>query len=185
MTRLLTIFALACSAAAQVQVRFSPEPLEVLRAMNVKKLGVWSVALCSDYSSPVIVPRERIAMAAGDLHIVEPSRASAVLNTRRNSTKKAVVAEAIEYLLIGTGAFGGAGTIKMSTKVLGDLAVATGVAHTIQDKLRSQLPDLTPFTDNLLTEPVSLGPAQCATRTVFAGLMHNAHPINGTIQVGK
>ena len=181
--RLLLSLALALPALAQVQVRFSPEPLEVLRAMNVKKLGVWSVALCSDYSHPVSIPRERISMAAGPIHIIEPVRATAVLNTRRATTKKALVAEGIEYLLLGASVFGGSGMIAMTPKILGALAAGTGVAHTVQDRLRSQLPDLGPFTDGLLTGPVSLAPAQCATRTVFAGLMKNPQPVTATIQI--
>jgi hypothetical protein len=181
--RLLLTLAFAWPALAQVQIRFSPEPSEVLRAMNVKKLGVWSVALCSDYPHAIIVPRERVVMAAGQIHIVDPVRATAVLNTRRATTKKAIAAEAIEYLLLGASLFGGSGMIAMTPKILGALAAGTGVAHTVQDRLRTQLPDLGPFTGGLLAEPIPLAPAACTTRTIFAGLMKNPQPVSAVIQI--
>lgn len=44
-------------------------------------------------------------------------------------------------------------------------------------RVESGLPDLTPFSANLLAGPVELPAGACATRTAFAGLVKQARPI--------
>jgi hypothetical protein len=174
----------APSAPVKVSIQFVPEPMEVLKAVGIaSRLGLWRIGICNDSAIAVQIPPERIYMAAGSVRIVSPARASLVLSQRQKQSVKAVMVEVIEYALIGASVIGGGGMFSISTKGLGELALATGVAHTVHDKLQGQIPSLAAFTEDALTGPVALAPGQCATKSAFAAKMKNPQVVTTEISL--
>ncbi len=168
----------APSAQAQVSVQYSPEPMAVLGALNVKSVGIWSVRACNDGTQLVSIPEERIYMAApAAIHLITPDRARSLVLASVGKTKKARAAEYIGYGLMIATPLVGFGPVAASKTVIASLGLATGVAAEFRQQFQSQTPDLSPFFGNILQGTLSLSPASCTTRTAFAAKMKNPQPV--------
>ncbi len=181
---LVLIALLLCGAAqAQVSAQFSPEPMAVMSSLNIRSMGLWSVRMCNDGAAPVLLPEERIYMAAPGLSLIMPVRARAILLTRQASTQKATVVRYIKYGLIGAAGLTGFGAVAASTTVIASLASGAALAGEVQRTLELEIPSIAPFADSLLEGPITLPPGGCATRTAFAAKVKNPKAITAQIQI--
>lgn len=174
---------LTASSYAQVSVVYTPEPMAVLKALNVRDIGLWSVRACNDGAAAVTVPAERFYMAAPLVRLITPARARAVVLDRRGRSGKATAAKYIGYGLTLATALTGFGPIAANTTVVASLAFGSTIAMETRRQLEAEIPDTGPFFETLLEEPVQLAPAACATRTAFAAKMRSPKPIAATIQL--
>ncbi len=173
---------LPATVRAQVTVAYTPEPMVVLRAMNVRDIGLWSVRACNDGPAAVTVPVERLYMASGAVRLITPERARAVVLDRRSRSKKALAAQYIGYGLSIAAVLTGFGPIAASKDVIAALALGSTVAHEARRQLDAEAPDTGPFLESMLNGPVTLEAGACATRTAFAAKMKAPATVFATIR---
>lgn len=164
----------------QVQVQFAPEPMAVLKAVNVQNAGLWTVRACADTATTL--PEERFYMAAPpQIHLIGSERAKLIVMAGPRKSKKAVAAEWIGWGLMGATALTGFGPISATPRVVAGLAMGSGLATAVKTKLEAGAPDLTPFLGQMLSGPISIPAGGCVTRVVFASKMKNPQPVTVTI----
>jgi len=172
---------LACGAlCGQIRVLATPEPLEVLRATGVRNLGVWTIGVCNDGKEARVVSPERIRMLLPELRIVEPSRAAALLNQGQRRSKRATLARLLAYGAALATSFTGSGLVSANPTIISALALGTVTLNQASSWTASTLPDLSPFSSNLLSSSLDLPAGGCATRSVFTALMKHARPMSAT-----
>lgn len=176
------LFLLACSLplSAQLRVLATPEPPEVLKALNLRGLALWDVMVCNDGATHLNVAPERIRMLLPALRVVDPARAQAVLQTAVKRSKAATAARLLGYGAALATTFTGSGMIAANAKTVASLALGTVVLTQGQKWTEASVPDTTPYLSNGLTAPIDLNPGACATRTVFAARTRGAKPLQAS-----
>jgi hypothetical protein len=176
---LLAILVLAFPAGGQMRILATPEPMEVVRSVGVRGLGLWHLTVCNDSEAAVSLSQERLRLALPGIRIVASDRARAVLTYSRSRTRTAVAARVIQYLLMGAAP--AAGFSGVPTPVVAGLALGIGVANQMAARLDSEVPPLAPLLSGLSDEALALGPGACGVRTVFAAPVHGARPVEARI----
>lgn len=176
------LFLLTSSLPGQVSIQLSPEPMEVLAALHVRGVGLWTLRVCNDSSSATLVAPERILMAVPSVRILDSSRAEAVLAAARGRNWRVQAATYISLGALMATALTGWGAIAAQPAVIAALGVGSGAARLVADELGRNAPDLGPYTGSLLETPIALSAGQCATRTVFAGKMKNPVSISAVLK---
>ena len=181
--RVLFCSLLACAAFAQVNLRFTPEPMAVPAAVlaNAKDMGRWTIVGCNDGPMAVSIASERIDMAAGPIRLIDWNDALLVLNAHvRRSTASVIlqiVGVAGQAAAIATSM---TGAIKnpTATSVLG---VGSGLLPELANLVRPQVPSAVPL-QSPLKYPVTLQPGACFTDFRFAAKMRNPQVVTGVIK---
>lgn len=173
------ILQLICTFAlcAQLRVLATPEPMEVVRALNVRDIGLWDVVICNDGDTARSVPVERIRLMLPGLRIIDQARAQAVVSTALKRSKRALAARLLTYGAALATTFTGSGLVTANARVISSLAVGTVTLTQTSKWVESSLPDLSPFAASSLSAPVELQAGACTTRTVFAAKTKGARPI--------
>lgn len=165
--------------AGQVRILATPEPMEVLRAVGLRTLGLWTVTACNDSPRATMLPKERLMLALPSVRIVHTDRAKAVLSYAQGRQPRARAVQVIRYALLGAAvASGFAGG---SPAASAGLAAGAGFADQFARRLEAETPSLAPWLAGLSDEPLRLDPGSCGFRTVFAALQRGARPVEVTI----
>jgi hypothetical protein len=180
--RLLALVALPL--AAQVSVRYSPEPMAVPAAVlgNARDMGRWAVEMCSDSPGVVTLPRERVSMAAGSISFIDQDDALLVLqgHVRRSPASKAMV-------VLSWAGRGAAIALALASRANGSWAagigIGAGLAPDILTIIQSGItpPSAVPLVSTVRW-PVVLSPGQCATDHFWAGKMKSPRPFATVIR---
>ncbi len=165
---------LAPALVGQVRILATPEPLEVLRSIGVRGLGLWTLTICNDSPAPLLLSRERLQLALPNIRMVSNERARSVLMYYRGRRPAARAAQVLRYAAMGATI--GAGFAGLPASAIAGLAIGTAGADQYSRILESQLPGLDPLVGCLINESMALGPGQCGTRCAFAALKHGAAP---------
>jgi hypothetical protein len=180
----LAVFLIATQLAAQVTVRYSPEPMAVPQAVlaNARDMGRWLVTACnSPAGQSVLLPWERVAMAAESIAFIDPDDALLVLTAH-------VQRSPANRLLIGLRYAGGIAAIGLAVASRSNWAWSTGIgvgAGVIPDVValvQSSVPSATPLVSTVRW-PIILQPGQCITDHWFAGKMRAPRPVTAVIRV--
>jgi hypothetical protein len=146
----------------------------------MRTLGLWSISACNETAAAITLPRERLVLALPSVRIVSNERARAALAYAQGRTPAARAAGVIRYLLLGGTVAGAA--VGSRKEAVAALAGAALLADQVARRLDSEVPGLAPWLAGLEDGPVTFGPGACASRTVFAALVHGAKPIEAVIR---
>ena len=175
--------ALASLAFAQVNVRFTPEPMTVPTSVlaNAHDLGRWKIVACNDGAAPVTFGLERIDMAAGALRLIGPDDAMLVLTSHAKRSVAGTILHVVS--LAGQGVAIGvsvAGTIKNPTATAA-IGIGSGLLPQLQTILKGEVPSAVSL-QSLVKYPVTLTPGACMTDYQFAAKAKNPQVFSGVIK---
>jgi hypothetical protein len=143
----------------------------------------WQVGICenSGTASPTLYP-ERIEGGGKGVPWITSGMATNYLTVQQGKTLPSRLADIAEVGVEAAGFVGGSGTLfSISAKGLAKLAGAALGLHEAGAYFAAKIPNLTPFTAQLLTGPVALGPGQCATVVIYSSWYKGATPFSATI----
>jgi hypothetical protein len=167
---LLLPLALSAQLSDEVILKFTPETDTVFTDIK-PGLVPWDAMICSNSTAPLTIAPERILMASPELQAIAPARVRNLLEHAKATNWKSQV---VQYVALGgtvAVAVTGFGAVATSVTTVASIGLGTDIAFIWSNKLKGELPNLAPFLDNMLEEPISLAPGMCATRTVFTSKM--------------
>lgn len=179
----LVLLLLCLPLWGQVRIKATPEPMVVLRSLRMRSLGLWTLAICNDSEQDVALSRERLTLAfppSSGLRIVSSERAREALAYAQRRTWQARVASVMRYGLMASTA--GTALAGSQKNVVSGLALGAVLADQVARRLENEIPRLDPWLAGLSDDPLTLGPGQCGSRTVFAALQKEAHVLEVTIK---
>jgi hypothetical protein len=186
----------SCSGIA---LQYRDQPLAVLTALNFRQLQPWSIDLQNNYSTTITLTPQQILMATpticpeagavgacGDVEWVENPLVLNLLAVAQRRSAAAKVEKYAGYAAIALAVFTGFKILKFHnpntalnvTVFSSDAAVGLQL---FQTQAAAAVPSLAPYTNNLLSGPVVLGPGQGSTVTEFAALLKTAHRVTACL----
>lgn len=179
--KVICLLLAAIPACAQVSVRYSPEPMAVPAAVlaNAKQMGRWQVDLCNDGLNPVMLPIQRVMMAAGPISLIDPADALLVLtaNVRRSPSSRIVTI--LRYAGAGVS-IGLAVASRANVAWSAGIGVASSVLPDVITVAQGAVPSAVPLVSTVKW-PLLLASGECATDHMFAAKMRNPKPLTTVI----
>jgi hypothetical protein len=175
---------LAGSAAAQVKVACSPEPIAVLNALHVKSMGQWACFVTNAGPSVRTLSPEEIYTAIIAVKPIDPASVAMVLADNQSHTTSGKI---VKVLSIAGQLSGVALSLasKANAQVGTALAVGSGFLPQVLSVAQGQVPSTAPYLTQLLSAPITLAPngqpGAALTKTVFAAKQKNPQPIAVTL----
>lgn len=166
----------AAIAAAQVTVKYTPEPMSLTRKLGgqVVEIGAWNIRACNESPRQIVVDAERIYMAA-PIGFVGPARAAMLIEVKQAGKAGLVAGEVLDI-----GGMGAAFLVaKNSNGVVGLLAaVGAEFLPVVARTIIAREGDVKIDAGSILREPLVLGAGRCAERLGFTQLMprERVHP---------
>jgi len=160
--------------AAQVNVRFTPEPMAIPTAQlgGAHELGRWLIEACNDGAAPVTLTPERIDMAAGPIEFIDADDTLIALTSAQRRSAASTVARVAGIL--GESAAIGAAIAKTNPIVSTFVAVGSASVPQMVTIAKGQIPAITPLISEV-KYPVTLPPGGCFTDHRFAAKMPRVH----------
>jgi hypothetical protein len=157
--------------AADLLIRVSPEPMAVTRVRygQVREMGTWRVAVCSESAEPVSVDALRIEMAIEHLSLIDPDAAADVLRLRGNERARVKWAKALGALAVAGTALAAGGYVDVGGRAAGMIGLGIEAAG----RLRGRIEDGVIVFDRsrMLAGRITLDAGECSSRIAFAGLV--------------
>lgn len=163
--------ALLLLLSADLLIRVSPEPLAVtrLRYGQVREMGTWRVAVCSESADPVSIDALRVEMAIEHLSLIDPDAAADVLRQRGNERARVKWAKALGAIAVAGTALAAGGYVDVSGRAAGMIGLGIEAAGRLRGRLES---DVIVFDrSRMLASRIALEPGECTSRIAFAGLV--------------
>ena len=185
--------ALCVSAHAQVYYACTPQPIVTMSPLGKAVMGEWGCFLINQGSAVRLLTPEEFYSAIIKIRPLTPNVATQVLNDRQARTAPARVVNVMGKIVKPLGPVAGSAItiISKSNAVTGlIIAVSSQVFPSVMEPIvgiaQSQVPSITPYTQDLFAAPVALAPiglpGSTATKVVFAAKQHDPMPVEGIIR---
>jgi len=180
---LIAVALAAPALRAQVNLRFTPEPMAVPASVlaNARDMGRWTVQGCNDGQAAVTLSSERVDLAAGPLRLIDQGDAMLVLN---GHVKRSAAATLLHVLsLAGQGVAIGLSVEGTINNPVASAAMGVGSAliPQITTIVQGEVPSAVPL-QSPLKFPLTLQPGQCFTDFRFAARQKNPQVVTGAIR---
>lgn len=185
--RIMAIFAVllalsAPPARAQVNLRFTPEPMAVPTAQiaNARDLGRWVIEGCNDGAAVATIAAERLDMAAGSIRFVDSDDSLLVLTAHTRRGFWGVMAH--WGPIVGMAAAAGlnlGGVIKGPAAIA--LSAGSSVLPTVSTIAQGEVPSVAPLVSSM-KYPITLMPGACFTDHKFAAKVKDPQVVMGQIK---
>jgi hypothetical protein len=189
----------ASPSCSGIALQYRDQPLAVLTALNFRQLQPWSIDLQNNYSTSITLTPQQILMATpticpeagavgvcGDVEWVENPLVLNLLAVAQRRSAASKIERYAGYAAIALAVFTGFKIVKFHnpSTALNVTAFSSDAAvglQLLQTQAAAAVPSLAPYTNNLLSGPIVLGPGQGVTVTEFAALLKTAHRVTACL----
>ena len=184
-TAIALALVLPAAAAAQVNLKFTPEPMAVPTAAlsDARDMGRWIVEGCNDGNQTVNVAWERISMAAGSLRFIDSGDVLLVLTSNQQKSPAGLVVK-LGTVAGQVAALGVALASKANWPLATGLSLGSSLAPAAAKIAQGEVGSIAPLTGGL-TYPITLAPGACFTDHRFAAKVRTAAVVTATIEASR
>lgn len=135
------------------------------------KIQIWEINLCSTQPVVVVLPRQRIMLAAPVIQEIPNQLADDLITRQAYADKRTVVARWFPLAMTIGGAYFTAYGIAKDDRIKTAAGYAGGVVGLLSQVLTTRAPNPQPYLTDLMPAFVTLQPIQCATSYVASSVV--------------
>lgn len=163
---MLAVLASLMPAKAQVTVAASPQPMSVMSTLHVRTVGMWTVFIENNGPAARTLAAEDLYIALLNLRPVDPANAAIVLGDQVSRSAGARIVRVLTMAGQAT-AIGLAFASKSNAAWAAGLGLGSAALPQVITIAQGATPTAAPFLGSILNTPITLGPGQAITRTIF------------------